>query len=710
MTSVQDVERTLEFDLFLEQQVARRCESAPGRDAARSARSAESAGAARELLLQTREAVAILRAGRAPRLRVKDDGLGLLARAEEQGIPLFARELATLFRFLRQAHELRQRLFEEDEAAALKRVAAGIPDLSALVRELEESVDEGGELLDTATARLRALRSEIAGRKEQVRRSLERYAHSPSVRPHLRSIHVAIRDDRYVLAVKTGARGQLKGLYHDRSATGNTVYLEPEHVVEDQNTLRDLRIDEDREVVRILWRFTHLLFARRDALEATQRQVAALDFALARGRLAADLDLVEPVLGDDGPLTVVDARHPLLLARAFDRAVEQGLAGRELRAALEDSVVPFSLALGDGFDLLVLTGPNTGGKTATLKALGLLALLPRCGCFVAAASARVPFFPSIFADIGDEQDLARSLSTFSGHVARIVAILREARRGSLVLLDELGTGTDPLEGEALATALLERLLERRVLAVATTHLGRLKELPARNPRAANASMQFDPETLRPTFRLLLGVPGSSNALSIARRLGLEARIVERAEQLQSTAGQRDRRLYAQLDRSRATLEKLKVDAERDRKSARDLTESLEKDRGEVDRARDALAMQAEQAAEARLRRFAEEIEEPRRQLLALGGKAALAAGRVLEALRRALAGSPLAEQRRTFARGLKPGDPVVLPRFNEVCRVRRVHPREDRVEVDYRSMSVTVGFDEIAPLPPGSLSGDVRPR
>jgi len=467
-----------------------------------------------------------------------------------------------------------------------------------------------------------------------------------------------------------------------------------------------------------------------------------------------ELRLVEPSLVAAGPLEIADARHPLLLSMAFDAAptpdggsaknggsagkragrgsgpavggpIGGGAAGggHELPGVMEDAecvgrqeyawskVVPFSVRLGDTFDVVVLTGPNTGGKTVTLKTIGLIALLPRIGCFVPCASgAQVPMYPGVFADVGDEQDLTQSLSTFSGHVSRIARILREAPAGSLVLLDELGSGTDPLEGEALSTALLDHLLHKGHRAVVTTHLGRLKEFAGRRPRAANACVEFDPDSLRPTYRLILGIPGASNALRIARNLGLPREILDQADEIAKETRDPGTDLYDELDRARAAVERLREGAEEDRRAARKERDSSAKEADALGREKESLLAQAEAAAEGRLRRFAEELEEPRRALLQLGGAGAQVAGQLMEAIRRALASTPLAEQRKRFAKGLKPGDKVLLPRFNEVCRVRRVSRKDGKIEVDYRSMSVTVGFDEIAPADPSALPTRGRGR
>ncbi len=675
-------------------QVARRARSPSGRRAALASVPVADLERARELLAQAREALALARGRRVPRRLAEDDGVDLLERPRTRGAPLFAHELAVVFRFLKHARELRRELVALDDAPALAAIGRGIPDLATLVDAFERAVDERGQLMDSASERLRQIRLEIGELKERARKNIERIAARPDVRPLLRAPHPSLRDGRFVLAVKAEARGRIRGLYHDRSGTGATAYVEPEEVVDDQNKLRDRAIDEQREVARILWELTRLALDREDELVRARDAVATFDLAVARATVADELSLAEPALEAGGALELVDVRHPLLLALAFDRATG---TEAERRAQAIEHVVPFTLGLGERFDVVVLTGPNTGGKTATLKAVGLTALLARTGNFVPAVSARVPLFPGVFADIGDEQDLAQNLSTFSAHVRRIAAILAHATRGSLVLIDELGTGTDPLEGEALSLALLDFLLDRGVIALVTTHLGRLKEFAGRRPRAMNASMQFDPETLRPTYRLILGIPGASNALKIAQNLGLPAPLLEHAEKNLAETEPGHGRLFEELDRARATVERLKTDAARDRNTAQQIRSDLESEAKDAAAKRAALEAHAEVAAERRLERLAAELEEPRRVLLTLGGRAAVAAGAMLEAIRRALEKAPLAEQRRRFAKDLKPGDVVHLPRYNELCRVRRVLKKEGKIEVDYRSMSVTVGFDEVAP-------------
>ena len=706
MSLHEDTLRVLEFDSW-NRRVANLAFSDAGKEAALAVRPADDLEAGLCLLDETEQALRLLRTDRLPRLRTQADGLDLLERAHADGSPLLARELATLFRFLRDICGLRQELVELEQCPALAAIGHSIPAFRPLLQALEQALDTQGLLLDSATPKLHKLRLELSELRENVRRNVERFANRKEIRPLLRSNHVSLRDDRFVLAVRAAARGQIRGIYHDRSQSGNTVYLEPEHVIDDQNRMQDFRIDEQREVIRILWSFTRELQAREPELQQGRAALARYDLACGRAALAHELGLERPDLVERGELVLNEARHPLLLGLAFDQCEGDPT---DRRSIARRRTIPFDLRLGGGYDVLVLTGPNTGGKTVTLKAIGLMSLLPRAGHFLPTSSgSRVPWFPGVFADVGDEQDLTQSLSTFSGHVRRMAEMLKRAQPGALILLDELGSGTDPLEGEALSTALLDHLLAAGMRAVVTTHLGRLKEFAGRRERANNASMEFDPETFRPTYRLALGIPGASNALRIAAHLGLPASILTDAEQLLSSQGRYSTELFDQLDRARAAVEKERSAAESDRRVAAAARNRSTEKETRLDRAREALMGQAESAAEARLRRLAEELEAPRRSLLSLGGKGAVAAGQMLEAIRKALGASPLAERRRQFARSLRRGDRVFLPEYNEICEIRRILKKEEQVEVTYRSLSLTVGFGEIAPIeqshlyrPPGT--------
>ena len=345
---------------------------------------------------------------------------------------------------------------------------------------------------------------------------------------------VTQRGGRYVVPVKSEHRGAVKGIVHDQSASGQTVFIEPLEILEANNHLREAELAEKVEVQRILDELSRRVERAADDLDAVLGALAAIDIVLAKAHLAESQDAVGPVLNGDGVLDLVGARHPLL--------VEQG------------SVVPIDVRLGSDFNILVITGPNTGGKTVTLRTIGLLVIMAASGLAIPAErGSKVPVVRRVFADIGDEQSIAQSLSTFSSHLRNVVAMLAEAERGDLALLDEIGAGTDPDEGAALAMAVLETLLARGVLVAATTHYPELKAFALGTPGVRNASMEFDAETLRPTFRLHIGLPGASNAFAIASRLGMDRAILERAETHLSELHRSLERTLREAERERTEL-------------------------------------------------------------------------------------------------------------------------------------------------------------
>jgi DNA mismatch repair protein MutS2 len=387
--------------------------------------------------------------------------------------------------------------------------------------------------------------------------------------------------------VKAEHRSAVKGIVHDQSASGQTVFIEPLEILEANNALREAELAERAEVQRILEELSRRVEKAGEDLDAITTALAALDLALAKGQLADALEASRPDLNADGALDLIDARHPLL--------VTQG------------KVVGIDVRLGEEFRVLVVTGPNTGGKTVTLKTIGLLTAMAAAGLQrPAQRGSRVPVVARIFADIGDEQSIAQSLSTFSSHLRNVVATLAEAERGDIALLDEIGAGTDPDEGAALAMAVLETLLERGVLVAATTHYPELKAFALSTPGVRNASMEFDAATLRPTYRLHLGLPGASNAFAIAERLGLDRAVLDRADAHLSELHRSLERTLREAERERtelsAALEEARVaaaDAERvagdaEREAARmrdDADRALRRARAEADE----LVLQARRA-------------------------------------------------------------------------------------------------------------------
>jgi len=404
----------------------------------------------------------------------------------------------------------------DDKYANLKVLTAELQVRPELVEEIDRTVELPNEIKDSASPELRRIRRQIRSTREKLEARFNSYLESDDAK-YLSDRVVTIRDGRYVLPVREGEKNRIKGITHDRSSTGATFFIEPLAAVELNNNYRELQALEKQEIYHILRRLTDAILHDGDGIKDNIRILLMLDIYSARARFARRLSCSRPALNRDKSLRLKQASHPLLLWRAKDT---------------DGQVIPFDLELGNDFTTLMITGPNTGGKTVTLKTVGLLCLMVQSGMFIPAAEdSVVPVFRDIFADIGDEQSLEASLSTFSAHLANIQAALDNADEDCLVLLDEIGAGTDPDEGAALGQALIENLTERGILSIVTTHHGRLKALAVNLPGVHNASLDFDTVSMRPTFRFRMGIPGLSYAIETARKLGLPESITARAASL-----------------------------------------------------------------------------------------------------------------------------------------------------------------------------------
>ena len=421
--------------------------------------------------------------------------------------------------------------------------SAALPDLRHLSTAIRRAILPNGEISDDASPQLKRIRAGIAQAREKIQRSLEaimRARGEPAGEDY-----VTLRNDRFVIPVRASERRTVPGVVHGASGTGQTVFVEPLEAIDLNNRLVQLGEDELAEIARILEELTERLRGERGPLEAAAASIAHLDSVFARGRFARDFDCVMPEFSAGNSLRLELARNPVLEATLRPQ-------GRK--------TVPLTLALGGEETVMVVSGPNTGGKTVSLKTVGLAALSAQSAIPVAAASAELPIFDRVLADIGDEQSIAADLSTFSAHMLNLKSMLEVATDRSLILVDEMGTGTAPEEGAALAVALLEEFRTRRALTLATTHHDRLKAYASTTPGIVNAAMEFDEENLRPTYRLLVGVPGTSSGIEIARRLGLPARVVNHAQASLSPESREARDLIAYLHRSRDEVNDMKRQA------------------------------------------------------------------------------------------------------------------------------------------------------
>ncbi len=574
--------RALEFDkigaLLLQQ-----AGSASGRSLLESLAPSTDPDEVREALGRTSEGVALLRApGRQP-YHDLPDLTEALAAARVGGNHLEPRTLLDVASFIEGSVEIGRRVAQAERAPRLARLASGIRDATDVAAVIRRAVLPSGEVADDASPKLQETRRALLRLKAQLTSVMESFLRARDADRLLQDKLVTTRNDRYVLLLKAEFRGQVPGVIHGSSGSGQSLFVEPLPAVELNNDIVSLQDEERQEVVRILQRLTARVGDRAEELSRAGQILGELDAVQAMALLARDMDAHPPEIAEGSELELVDARHPLLMANLAERL------GIDRRGQREP--VPVSLRVGFGNPVLVISGPNTGGKTVALKTTGLLAVMAQCGLHVPAGpGSLLPVFRRIYADIGDEQSIAANLSTFSAHLATIVEMTRDLAAPSLVLLDEVGAGTDPTEGGALGVAIVDHFRQRGAIVVATTHHGLMKAYAQSTPGVACASFGYDPDTYEPTYRLTLGAPGRSLALEMAERLGLPAEAVRDAR------ARRDDK-DAQAETLLARLEKEQAEIARER-------ERVEAERREVDAAR-ARAEEAEQSIAARKRREVE---------------------------------------------------------------------------------------------------------
>ncbi|HVF99816.1 MAG TPA: endonuclease MutS2, partial [Chloroflexia bacterium] len=498
---------------------------------------------------------------------------------------------------------------QRGELPTLAFIADGLTLLPKLEQEIERCISEDGQVLDSASPALGKIRVGIRAAHNRLMQRLQQLISSEAAGRALQEPIITLRNGRYVVPVKRDFQGMLKGIVHDQSNTGSTLFVEPLAVVDLGNEWRQLQLEEQQEIERILRELGGLIGEKGDAIRTNVEILADIDLALAKARYSIAIDarepeLVEPRIKGPDPTRPIDNRERRQPEQIRNSKFEirnsnpQGLYFKNARhPLLTGKVVPITIELGGRFRMLVITGPNTGGKTVALKTVGLLTLMSQAGMHIPAEDgSRAVVFKDVFADIGDEQSIEQSLSTFSSHMSNIVGILRRASRDTLVLLDELGAGTDPQEGSALARAIISTILDIGALAVCTTHYSELKAYAFSTPNVENASVEFDIETLSPTYRLMIGVPGKSNAFSIASRLGLNPMVIDKARRYIDPESQR--------------VEDLIEDIRTQREAAKSELGTAEQARREIDQRRQELDRRLAEADELKARA----AEEGRAQL------------------------------------------------------------------------------------------------
>lgn len=539
----QSAEELLEFGR-LRGIVSRNCTCAPGRRGVENLALRTDAGQLRSEFALIGEAIAYLRSGAELGFGALADPADWIARLVVPASCLTAIEVLDAASLLDTATDLKQTLrAEAPKYPRLAERAASLADFRHLAAQIHRAILPHGEISDGASPELKRIRASMGQAREKIQQSLERILRSRE--EDSREDYVTLRNDRFVIPVRASDRRAIPGVVHGASATGQTLFVEPLETIELNNRLVQLGEDEAAEIARILLEFTELLRADRGALEFAAATIAELDSVFARARYAREFDAAIPEFSTGNHLRLCAARNPVL---------EDNLRRKERQ------IVAISLELGGDRTIMVISGPNTGGKTVALKTTGLAALAGQSGIPVAAESAELPLFDGVLADIGDEQSISADLSTFSAHILNLKSMLERATDRTLVLVDEMGTGTAPEEGAALAVALLEEFRSRRCLTLATTHHDRLKSYASTTPGIVNAAVEFDEENLRPTYRLLTGVPGVSSGIEIARRLGLPSRTIDHARAGLSPETREARALIAYLHRSRDEINQLQSQA------------------------------------------------------------------------------------------------------------------------------------------------------
>jgi DNA mismatch repair protein MutS2 len=607
--------------------------SSLSKDLALQAEPSTNADAVRAELALVSEMVEVLGQGQTPPFAGLKD-VRLLARRAAIGAMLTAEQLLDVAGTLTcSGHMYRFRMRLSELNPRLITLMTPIVDLGPVAKSIAGCIDSRGHVLDMASPELAQVRQKIAGVDERVQHRIRHLLRDPELRKILRYPNATVSGDHYVLPVAINHRHRLTGVIHRTSSTGETVYVEPAEIAHLSAERTVLKSDEDREVKKILRRLTAEVGRVARPLGNAIDAMAKLDYVTAKARFARDFNLACPDINTDGRLWLRAARHPVL-EQLFRSATPQ---------AADKVVVPIDVRLGQPFNLLIITGPNTGGKTVTLKTTGLLCLMAQSGMHIPAGQgSAVPVFTHILADIGDEQSLEQSLSTFSSHISRIAYILNTADANSLVLFDELGAGTDPVEGAALGRAILDQLDKIGCRAMVTTHLGDLKTYAFNNERAENAAVEFDAETLQPTYRLHIGQYGMSNALKIARRLKLPRELLQRAH----------RYLRRRQKRAPEWMQ-------------------LQQKREETEKAR-AEALQAQHDAEKQRAAFAQKLADFERS-------------------------QREAESLRVWRAELKAGDTVWVPKYDKNGRVVRVDPKRGACVVSLGLGQWDVPLDAVFP-------------
>ncbi|KAB3534381.1 endonuclease MutS2 [Alkaliphilus pronyensis] len=582
--------RVLEFKKIVER-LTEKCRSSLGKELAKEIKPSTQINEVKGYQQETSEAQALLiKRGNVPIDGIHD--VAHMIRRAEIGSYLDPGQLLIVKDTLRVARRMKAFIKKDKEEAKFPIIEDTVNGL-ATFKDIEDIIDNAiisdSEISDNASTELKHIRRTILSKNDSIRNKLNSIISSSTNQKYLQDPIITMRGDRYVVPVKQEHRGNIPGLIHDQSSSGATLFIEPMSVLELNNELKELKLKERREIERILMEISALVAERGQEIVGNQKLLQYLDFVFAKGKLSLELKGIEPIINDKGKINIKEGRHPLLSSH---------------------EVVPINIWSGDKFKTLIITGPNTGGKTVTLKTVGLLTIMAQSGLHIPADfGTEISIFHQIFADIGDEQSIEQSLSTFSSHMTNIVSILDEVTPKSLVLFDELGAGTDPVEGAALAMAILNHLRVINASVIATTHYSELKHYALSNEAVENASVEFDVKTLRPTYKLLIGIPGKSNAFEISRKLGLRDEIIESAKEFISTENIHFEDLLQSIEGNRRATEADRHEAKRLKLDAEKLFEKYEDKNKQLEEQREKVIKEAKKEAHRLLKDAKAEAEE-----------------------------------------------------------------------------------------------------
>jgi DNA mismatch repair protein MutS2 len=690
------------------------CLSVLGRQTLGRMRVLYEADAIRTCLEQTREMLAVVAENRRLPLADMHDVKSVLGRAQDPNRALDGRDLRKIWATLRTAAEVKRQLeaLGEAEAPRLRALASHLDPVEPVFTALDKAIDPRGEFRSGASDRLNEIHTRLTQLKVEVEKTLNEYVTKGEVPIALHNPRPVVRNDRLLLAVKSQKKNDVPGTSRGKGRGGSIVFIEPEVVKTQYAEIDALLAEEKAEAQRLRLELTRLAVAHQALIERTAGTLGWIDFTQAKALLARERRMDVPQVSDDGTLELHDAYHPLM-AQARSKKEEQGEPAAD--------VVPFSLALGGAHDVLVISGPKQGGKTVVLRTIGLTVALGQCGLPVPASSkSRLPVFKHLTADISEGRTGPAGRSQFITHLTRVKEVLAEAGKDSLVLVDDLGGGTDPAEGAALGQAFLEQLMQSGAKAVVTTHLEPLKALALQHARAENAATAFDQETGKPTYRLLVGHPGVSATIATAKRLELPAAVVDRAQELLSSGDRRVADLIASLEAHQVKAQEELRKAESLRNGVLTEKKALEDERHGLERKKQAIAMEADMEMEEKFLALQKAVRETTEALKSVAG-AGEQATKLQERVDELLQHTPFEQKRRDFAAKLKKGEMVYVVSLAQVGEVVQVKRDKGKLKVACGALVIDTTFDNVswvekrmatvaAPKPVQLLRDDGEPK